>query len=100
MLSINALSGGDHKYYLELTNINYYVDGGEPEGQWYGKCRHEFGLEGRVERDHLERLCQGFDPHDPDHALVRNAGKEERKPADDLTILMSEIGERCLGHWP
>src|SRR4051794_33177266 len=86
MLSINALSGGDQRYYLSLVNINYYVEGGEPPGVWYGHCRHEFGLDGIVEREHLERLCYGFDPHDPDHKLVRNAGKEERKPGDDLTF--------------
>src|SRR5215470_19713897 len=95
MLSINALGGGGQGYYLSLVNINYYVEGGEPPGLWYGHCRHEFGLEGMVQREHLERLCDGFHPHDGEKALVRNAlkdgespkeGQQPRKPADDLTF--------------
>ena len=96
MLSISALSGGDQRYYLSLANINYYTEGGEPLGHWYGQCRHEFGLNGVVEREHLERLCEGFDPHDPEQKLVRNAGVVDdekknqvaRKPGDDLTFSM------------
>ena len=86
MLSINALSGGDQGYYLALTNINYYTEGGEPEGRWYGQCRHELGLSGTVEKEHLERLCEGFSHVDGESRLVRNAGRESRKPGDDLTF--------------
>jgi conjugative relaxase-like TrwC/TraI family protein len=96
VLSISALSGGDQRYYLSLANINYYTEGGEPPGFWLGQCRHEFGLSGMVEREHLERLCEGFDPHDPEKKLVRNAGVVDdekknqvaRKPGDDLTFSM------------
>ena len=88
MLSISPLSGGGQGYYLALANLNYYLEGGEPEGRWFGQGCAEFGLSGTVERDHLERLCNGFQPDDPEHKLVQNAGVLEgpkaRKPGDDL----------------
>ena len=48
--------------------------------------RPEFGLSGIAEKEHVERLCAGFDPHDPSKRLVRNAGKETRNPGHDLTF--------------
>jgi conjugative relaxase-like TrwC/TraI family protein len=86
VLSINALASGDQGYYLALTSINYYTEGGEPQGRWYGQCRHELELTGTVQKEHLERLCEGFSHRDGESRLVRNAGKETRKPGDDLTF--------------
>ncbi|RUL84602.1 MobF family relaxase [Tautonia sociabilis] len=91
MLSISPLaSGGRVAYYLDLANVNYYEQGGEPPGRWYGQGAREFGLAGEVKREHLERLCEGFDPHDGGRPLVRNAGRRDgpapRKPGDDLTF--------------
>jgi len=91
MLSISPLaSGGRVAYYLNLANVNYYEQGGEPPGQWYGQGAREFGLAGEVRREHLERLCEGFHPHDGGRPLVRNAGRKDgpapRKPGDDLTF--------------
>jgi conjugative relaxase-like TrwC/TraI family protein len=91
MLSISPLSGGDHKYYLQLTNLNYYLPGerGEPEGQWFGKGAEAYGLSGVVQREHLERVCNGFHP-ETGKPLVQNAGILEgdkaRKPGDDMTF--------------
>ena len=87
MLSIASLTGGPG-YYLELANINYYMDGerGEPMPFWHGLAAKEFGLSGMAEKEHVERLCAGFDPHDPTKRLVRNAGKESRNPGHDLTF--------------
>ena len=89
MLSISALSGGDQRYYLSLVNINYYTEGGEPPGIWYGFGASELGLSGTVDKTHLERLCNGFD-HLTEKALVQNAGvlkgEKARKPADDMTF--------------
>ncbi|MFO0890928.1 MAG: MobF family relaxase [Isosphaeraceae bacterium] len=105
MLSISPLSGGDHRYYLNLVNINYYEQGGEQPGYWLGQCRHEFGLSGTVDRTHLERLVQGFNPH-TDKPLVRNAlregekskkGQEPRKPGDDLTVSMPKSASIAWG---
>ena len=87
MLSIAPLAGGPG-YYLELANINYYMEGerGEPMPFWHGQAAAEFGLSGMAEKEHVERLCAGFDPHDPSKRLVRNAGKETRNPGHDFTF--------------
>src|SRR5829696_5077308 len=81
MLTVAPIASGQAKYYLSLASsaASYYVDekGIEPAGQWYGPCAAEFGLSGVVEADHLSRLCDGFDPHDPEKNLVRNAGSEK-----------------------
>ena len=75
-------------YYLSLasTSAGYYVDekGIEPAGVWYGPCAAEFGLSGIVQADHLSRLCEGVDPHDPEKNLVRNAKTEGRAHGTDL----------------
>jgi conjugative relaxase-like TrwC/TraI family protein len=90
MLSIGSLSGGDQGYYLKLTNVNYYTEGGEPEGRWYGPGAREFGLQGKVEKEHLERLCNGFDHLTGEKKLVQNAGvfegKKARSPGHDMTF--------------
>src|SRR5690242_11694743 len=87
MLSVAALSGGPG-YYLELANINYYLEGevGEPMPVWHGLGAREFGLSGMAEKEHVERLCSGFDPHDEKKKLVQNAGRDSRNPGHDLTF--------------
>lgn len=88
MLSVAALSQGPG-YYLELANINYYAEGGEPLPVWHGTAAAELGLSGVAERLHVERLCSGFH-HETGKALVRNAGVTEgdkkRNPGHDLTF--------------
>ncbi|MFO0888218.1 MAG: MobF family relaxase [Isosphaeraceae bacterium] len=87
MLSVAPLAGGPG-YYLALANINYYMEGekGEPMPTWHGLAAGEFGLEGIARKEHVERLCAGYDPHDPGEKLVNNAGKEARNPGHDLTF--------------
>jgi len=84
MLSVAALSGGPG-YYLELANINYYAEGGEPLPLWHGTAAKELGLSGIAERAHVERLCSGYH-HEAEKPLVRNAGTPERNPGHDLTF--------------
>jgi conjugative relaxase-like TrwC/TraI family protein len=84
VLSVAALTGGPG-YYLELANINYYLEGGEPLPLWYGTAARELGLSGVAEREHVERLCAGFH-HETGKGLVQNAGKETRNPGQDLTF--------------
>lgn len=88
MLSVASLAQGPG-YYLELANINYYAEGGEPLPTWYGTTARELGLSGVAEREHVERLCSGFH-HETKEALVRNAGITEgdkkRNPGHDLTF--------------
>jgi conjugative relaxase-like TrwC/TraI family protein len=88
MLTVAPLASGQAKYYLSLASsaASYYVDekGIEPAGTWYGPCAAEFGLSGVVQAEHLSRLCEGFDPHNPEKNLVRNAGSEKRAHGTDL----------------
>ena len=37
MLSIAKLSVGHQNYFTELSNAEYYLSGGEPEGYWLGE---------------------------------------------------------------
>ncbi|MHB1785291.1 MAG: MobF family relaxase [Acidimicrobiales bacterium] len=83
MLSISPLTNGPG-YYLECANLNYYTGGGEPLPVWHGGVAHEFGISGVAEREHVERLCAGFDHLTGSHRLVRNAGTETRNPGHDL----------------
>ena len=38
MLSIDKISLKNINYYLELAREDYYLNGGEPPGQWHGKA--------------------------------------------------------------
>ena len=100
MLSISPLSGGDQGYYLALTNTNYYVESGEPLGEWRGLAAQALGLEGFVEKEHLERLCNGYH-HLTEKALVQNAGVLEgdkaRKPGDDMTFSADKTVSAIFG---
>ncbi len=84
MLSVAALAQGPG-YYLELANINYYAEGGEPLPLWHGTAAKELGLSGIAKREHVERLCSGYH-HETEKAVVRNAGTPERNPGHDLTF--------------
>lgn len=88
MLSIAAMTGGP-AYYLSLSNISYYADGGEPLPLWAGTAAHELGLSGVAEKEHVERLCAGFH-HETGKPLVRNAGEETRNPGHDNTFSASK----------
>lgn len=84
MLSVAPLAQGPG-YYLELANINYYAEGGEPPPIWHGTAARELGLSGLAQREHVERLCSGYH-HETQERLVRNAGTPERNPGHDLTF--------------
>lgn len=92
MLSVAALPSGGQGYYLGLVAANYYAGGREPPGIWSGSGVREFGLVpgSVVAVEHLSRLCDGFDPHDPSRRLVWNAGmiagRSPRAPGTDLTF--------------
>ena len=84
MLSIGRLSAGDVTYYLDLAREDYYLNGGEPPGRWWGKGAEALGLAGDVDREELGKLFAGFSPRG--EALVQNAGRASRCPAFDLTF--------------
>src|SRR5687768_6923140 len=88
MLSIGAMTSGQGNYYADLAREDYYLEGGEPPGQWIGQGAHALGLAGQVEREQFLKLFDGFDIHG--QPLVQNAGQHdghlERKAGWDLTF--------------
>ncbi len=84
MLSISAMTGGQERYYTDLAREDYYLEGGEPLGRWFGKGAEKLGLSSQVEREQLSALFRGYAPDD--RKLVLNAGKADRQPGWDLTF--------------
>ena len=75
MLSIGKLATGQANYYLEQADgrvdrassvasgvEDYYLDGGEPAGDWLGSGINSLGLRGRVEGEPLHRVLAGQHP--------------------------------------
>lgn len=84
MLSISAMTGGQERYYTDLAREDYYLEGGEPLGCWFGKGAERLGLTGLVEREQLSALFRGYAPDE--RMLVLNAGKTDRQPGWDHTF--------------
>lgn len=85
MLSIRHMANGSENYYLHLAREDYYLEGGEPPGEWLGDAARKLNLEGAtVESADLRRLMEGFSPSGKE--LVQNAGKKNRQPGWDLTF--------------
>ena len=108
MLSISAMSGGQAGYYLGLAREDYYLEGGEPPGKWFGEGAERLGLVGEVEPDHLYNLFAGLAPSG-EYSLVQKQqhdGKADHRPGWDLTFSapksvstlwsQSEEGERLV----
>lgn len=86
MLSIKLIGSSKQEvgYYADLGE-DYYVDGGEPPGTWWGSGAKELGLSGKVTAETFRNVLQGYSP-DGKKSLVQNAGKKERRAAFDLTF--------------
>jgi Ti-type conjugative transfer relaxase TraA len=84
MLSIKKLKLKDIDYYLKMTEKDYYLDSGEPPGQWYCKDAR-FGLSGIVGESEITNIYRGFSPNGK-IKLVKNAGDEKRVCGWDLTF--------------
>jgi conjugative relaxase-like TrwC/TraI family protein len=52
----------DGEYFLGLANANYWLEGGEPLGKWFGAATVKLGLMGHVDRIALQNLVQGLHP--------------------------------------
>jgi hypothetical protein len=74
VLSINKLSAGPHRYYVELSGERvdvvesvgdgveeYYVGGTEARGEWLGAGARQLGLTGDVAAEALRRVLAGED---------------------------------------
>lgn len=88
MLSMSAMSGGQASYYLGLAREDYYLEGGEPPGQWYGEGASKLGLHGEVEAAHIYNLFGGYSP-EGDRPLVQLQSHDEKathRPGWDLTF--------------
>ena len=88
MLSIGKMSAGQESYYANLAKEDYYLDGGEPPGQWFGRGSMEFGLVGQVDNEVFRNLFSG---RFGDRNLVQNAGSESRAPGWDLTFSAPKV---------
>ena len=82
IVSIGKLSSGSHNYYLNLGQEDYYLEGGEPPGTWFGAGAEALGLKGKVSKEVLSNLFRGYSP-DGKNPLVMNAGMDSRIPAWD-----------------
>lgn len=86
MLSISsAIAAGQGRYFGSLAREDYYTEGGEPPGQWFGSGVATFGLSGEVDTVVFQQLLFGFSPDDRT-PLVQNAGDPQRQAAWDLTF--------------
>lgn len=87
MLSIsNPLKGSSSgRYYTALAREDYYLNGGEPMGQWFGESARRLGLKGTVDKDDLRDLLEGYSPG-KERELVLNCGDPYRQSGWDLTF--------------
>ncbi len=86
MLSISgAIKGvGQGDYYLSLAREDYYLEGGEPLGEWLGEGAKLLGLENQVKGEDLRNLMGGKDK--AGNSLVQNVDDPNRRSAFDLTF--------------
>lgn len=85
MLSIAPIASA--QYYLSLSSEDYYLQGGEPPGRWFGRGAGALGLAGEVARDDLAALLDGVAPDG--RRLVqfqRYSGSRARQKGLDLTF--------------
>lgn len=83
MLSIGSMSGGQGNYYAGLAREDYYTNGGEPPGTWFGKGAEKLGLSGQVKTEEFLEVFSGFKDGE---RLVQSAGKDNHRPGWDLTF--------------
>lgn len=86
MLSVGQLSSAHAGYYLGLAREDYYTQGGEPSGQWFGKGVSALGLAQIVEPSELYNLFRGYSPNGtiPLVQLQKDAEKAEHRPGWDF----------------
>jgi conjugative relaxase-like TrwC/TraI family protein len=58
---LGAAGAGAAGYYTALARDDYYSQGGEPAGQWFGQGAAALGLSGTVDDAALRHVLHGFD---------------------------------------
>src|SRR5207237_8685983 len=74
-------AGSAKRYY---ATADYYSAGQEIVGSWGGKGASRLGLEGTVDKDSFERLCDNLDPRTGKPLTVRT--RTERTVGYDFTF--------------
>src|SRR5579871_5838808 len=74
-------SKGAKQYYAAA---DYYSEGQELVGLWGGKGARLLGLEGTVDKQSFDQLCDNLDPRDGNKLTVRT--KSERTVGYDFTF--------------
>lgn len=94
MLTISKpLSAGQAKDYYQAeytsTQESYYTEDESVKGKWFGSQTQKWGLEGEVEQQPFERLCEGQDPR-TGLQLVRHVPAKEYENAYGEMVQSSE----------
>ena len=84
VLSIGAMGGGQGEYYIGLGREDYFLNGGEPPGKWFGRGAEDLHLTGIVDANAFRNLLEGRSPEG--RPLIQNAGEKDHQPGWDLTF--------------
>ena len=88
-----ALSAGQAKAYFETeytsTQESYYSEAESVKGKWFGRQAEAWELQGEVNPEHFERLCEGQHPLSGDQ-LVRHVTSHKYENAYGEIIESSE----------
>ena len=72
-------------YYTDERKEDYYLNGIDKKGLWFGKAAQPLGLGQTVQREEFRNLLNGFSP-DGGKGLVQNAGHPDRQACWDMTF--------------
>src|ERR1041385_7257170 len=88
-----ALSAGQAKAYFETeytsTQESYYSEAESVKGKWFGRQAEAWELQGEVNPEHFERLCEGQHPLSGDQ-LIRHVPSHKYENAYGEIIESSE----------
>lgn len=87
MLSIGSMGAGQERYYSQLAREDYYLEGGEPPGRWWGRGAAAIGVAETVTPGDLTKLFQGRSPTDGRLLVQSQTGRGKGRQAGwDLTF--------------
>ncbi|MEZ5963074.1 MAG: MobF family relaxase [Planctomycetota bacterium] len=82
------MSAGQERYYLDLAREDYYAEGGEAPGRWWGRAAAHLSLSGLVRPEELAATMRGRAPASgsPLVQLQSYSGGRSRAAGWDLTF--------------